>query len=252
MRTAWISVALGACVACTGQLVPLSGGVDAGAGGGGDGETAIAFRPSVHQDLKAAGCLLGVCHGSTAVPMTLVADPASDDQWIANYEEVRSRAGTPSSSPLIDKALGAGGHVASIAAGDEMLDAWAAWVAAGAPYQAPAPGGGDAGTPGGGGDAGTPGGGGGDVEGLSWRHDIVPLLVRNDCRSCHGGQNVQGAYSLDTYEAALGFGTDNVPNIIPGDPDSLLAQYCAEGHNGISAPDALIVITWIANWNAQP
>jgi hypothetical protein len=247
MRTLWSFVALAACAACSGQLIPSDDRV----AGGPDGRqsTGTAYRPSVQQDLEAAGCLLGACHGtaSAAVPMTVTAAPTSEDQWMSNYDEVRDRAGSPASSPLIDKALGDGGHLASLSPSDPILARWEAWIAAGAPYR-------DTVVELDGGVASQDAGPTADAPaapGLTWDRDIDPLLARNGCRDCHGPQNVQGAYSLDTYEAAFGFGTDGIPNILPGDGTSLLAQYCEQGHEGIGFADAVIVVEWIIDWDAR-
>ena len=40
--------------------------------------------------------------------------------------------------------------------------------------------------------------------------------------SCHGPVNPLGDYDMSTYEAVLGNGSDDTPNAIAGDENSLL------------------------------
>lgn len=237
MRFLLLSMLLGA--GCTGELIPADGTEATGP----DGASGVSevFRPTIQADLDGAGCMSGSgCHAGTIAPMPLTPAPQSDDEWLANYEAVRSRAGTRTSSLLMDKATGAGGHVA-LAESDPMLQRWWAWIDRGAPFaeDGPEPDGGAAAT-----DAGLPVDAG---PGLTWGGDIDPLLARVGCRDCHGNS---GAYSLDSYTAAFGFGTDQVPNIIPGNAQSLLIQYCEQGHEGIVSTDALVVIEWVVDWGA--
>jgi hypothetical protein len=203
----------------------------------------MTFRPRVQDDLDSAGCTAGSCHASDAVPMRLVADPITEDDWRNNYNQVRARAGTVTSSLLLDKAQGAGGHLAGLAADDPIVIRWQTWIAAGAPFEStvadPDGGAGASADAGLAADAGT-------AAGLTWRADVDPIM-RARCTRCHG---TEGAYSLESYSAAFGFGRDATPNIVPGDPTSLLAQYAEQGHEGIPAAEALIVVEWIVDWNA--
>jgi hypothetical protein len=176
--------------------------------------------------------------------MPLVPNPSTEDEWEANYNQVSARAGSSSSSLLIDKAVGAGAHVESITLADPMMDRWEDWVAAGAPYEASGPAA-DAGpiTPTA--DAGLSG-----IDAspsITYDDHVRPLLDARGCLDCHGGS---GAYSLESYSATLGFGTDGVPNVVPGDPTSLLIVYCDQGHYDMPAADTLTVISWIVDWNA--
>lgn len=231
----WLSL-----LGCTGELVPTSG--SAGGGTDGGGSTSLAFRPTIQEDLSGIGCASSSCHGSDAVPMPLVVAPATEDEWRDNYNQVMARAGTQSTSLLISKASGAGGHVASLDAEDPMLERWRSWIAAGTPYEEVSPDQPD---------------GGSDLDaslvdasvalGLTWDRDISPIMGAR-CTRCHG---TQGAYSLESYQAALGFGRDAIPNILPGNPLSLLLQYCEQGHEGIGAAEALLVVEWVVDWNAS-
>jgi hypothetical protein len=135
-RTIALSLLAGAAVAigCYGELVPVPEAENSPAATADAGPIARqVFRPDVQVDLAAAGCLSSICHGSAAVPMTLTLQPATDDEWRANYEETRARAGTERDSLLIDKSLGAGGHPGLLSS-DPRIERWRAWVAAGAPY----------------------------------------------------------------------------------------------------------------------
>ena len=170
--------------------------------------------------------------------MQLTMPPSSESQWQANYDEVKSRTSTLSS-----KSSGGGGHTASLAPGDAMLVRWQAWIDAGAPYEetASSP---DAGTLV---DAGPlpdapPGS-------LTWNARIAQMLVNDGCTVCHG---LQGAYSLETYSGALGFGTDQtIPNVIPGDASSLLITYYDNQHHTTSESNATAIREWIVDQDAQ-
>jgi hypothetical protein len=214
---------------------------------------AIAFRPDIQNDIDTLGCSSAGCHGGDILPMPLVANPLSDADYLANYQQVLARAGDSSSSLLMDTALGNGGHIAPMDSSDAMAERWREWIAQGAAYEI---GGGSAGT--GGSAAGGDEGGGNEggagpppTDELSWESDIAPLVVVNACLDCHGNSGWQGAYSLASYDAALGFGTDAVPNVVPGDASSRLIEYAEAGHHEISATDALVIRTWVMDWEAQ-
>ncbi len=212
-----------------------------------DGGTSIAFRPTIQADLDAAGCIAGsVCHGGTDAPMPLVSAPMTDGDWLDNYTQVSARAGTLTMSLLLDKANGAGGHVAPMDPTDPVLIRWKEWISVGAPYEVTEPGA-DAGTGTEPADAAPAADAAGDGA-LTWDRDVGPLLRARACTDCHGGA---GGYSVETYGAALGFGSDGVPNVLPGDPTSVLAIYCEQGHYDLPYTDALTVIAWIVEWDAR-
>lgn len=236
-----VLVVMAAAGGCSGRL-DVTGGNSAVAADSSPGAAAV-FRPGIQQDLDAAGCSAVACHGGTSVPMPLVANPISDDDWRDNYNQVKARAGTVSASLLMEKATGAGSHVPSLSADDPMMSRWREWIELGAPYQNATGGDGDAGaeSP----DAGPAGDAG---QALTWEDDIRPLLNGQGCLDCHGSS---GAYSLESYSAALGFGSDSTPNVIPGDPLSLLIIYCEQGHEGMTAEATLDVIGWVVDWQAR-
>jgi mono/diheme cytochrome c family protein len=58
--------------------------------------------------------------------------------------------------------------------------------------------------------------------------DIQPIFEQN-CVSCHGETLPAASYSMTSYDAVLGNGSDGIPNAIPGDPQSLLLQKSLPG-----------------------
>jgi len=228
------------------SLAACHGELTTGGGGGGDrpdGGGAPVYRPTIQDDLEVAGCVAGACHGGDTAPMPLVAAPMSDDDWRDNYGQVMARAGTASTSLLIDKATGVGGHVAVLADDPLTLSRWRDWIAAGTPYQ-PTSASTDASVATGADAAVTADA---DTATLSWDDDIAPIMV-DRCQRCHGNS---GAYSLETWAAAFGYGSDGVPNIIPGDESSLLVRYCEDGHQGLPYGDALLVLSWVVDFDAR-
>lgn len=243
MRTCLFALLL-TVTGCSGELQPINSG-DNGGGADGGASAGMFFRPGIQQDLDTAGCTSTGCHGGTSVPMPLAASPSSEDDWRSNYDQVKARAGGSTSSLLVDKATGAGGHVSSMTESEPMIARWRSWIASGSPYEYTTSGV-DAGT-GAGADAQTGDGADAGPAALTWVKDINPLFQANGCRNCHG---TAGAYSVETYSAALGFGTDQIPNVIPGDATSILITYCTDGHEGIRFADALKVVEWIVDANA--
>jgi Planctomycete cytochrome C len=249
----WISLATALTLA-TGCLEELPNGLtltpssDSGPDEGPIGSTTQAFgyRPHIQDDLDGLGCGIANCHGGGSLPMALFENPSSEAEWEANYQEVRARA-NDLSSPMLAKATGDGGHIAPLEHDDPVLLRWRAWIEAGAPYEADGGPGPVTGVGGGSGQGGSAPG-----EGLTFGDDIAPLLAANDCLNCHGPTNVQGGYSLASYDAVLGFGSDSVPNVIPGDANSVLVLRTEEGHGDISYQDALTILSWVVDWDALP
>lgn len=226
-------------------LLPATTVAGAGTTDEGPAAAAVAFRPAIQADLDTLGCSGAACHGGGALPMPLTGHPEADAQWEANYQQVRARAGSSSSqSPLLAKAAGDGGHIAALEPDHPAVLRWKAWITSGTPYDLD---GGSAG--GGGGDPGEGGSGGGSA-GPTWDDDIGPLLAARGCLDCHGTSNAQGAYSVATYAAAKGFGSDDVANIVPGDAGSLLVEYAEDGHGALAAPDALTILGWVVDHDA--
>ena len=211
----------------------------------------VTFRSEIQRDLVDSGCT--GCHGISDIPMSLHASPTSETEWRENYEEVLARAGSAGTSALIDKALGDGSHGIFFAEDSPVVGRWRAWIADGAPFDAEAPVDDPPGTPPPGPvDAGTSppdAGGGGGGGPLTFGGDVEPIIEANGCRRCHGDH---GRYSLETYGGVTGTGSDDVPNVIPGDDGSKLAAYCRRGHQGIGYADALVIMEWIVEWDAAP
>ncbi len=242
MRTISAGLALLLAAGCSGELVPSQPDGEGGPDGSTEDEI-TAFRPGIQSDLDSLGCITAACHGGDVAPMRLIPNPLTNAEWEQNYNQVMTRAGTSAASLLIDKATGADGHSAPIDLGHPMVARWRGWIDLGTPYQA-ATGVPDAGPAGDGGpqdpiDAGNA---------LSWDDDIGPLMVTAGCTVCHGND---GAYSVESYSAAFGFGTDDTPNVIEGDALSVLAVYCEQGHFDMPYADALLVLSWIVDFDAQ-
>lgn len=83
---------------------------------------------------------------------------------------------------------------------------------------------------------------------VSFQRDVLPIL-RELAGDCHTKEDMAGNYALDSYEAVMAGGTDSVPNVVPGKPDSsLLFIYLQKGHpfGRKPAPEKLEVIRqWI-------
>ncbi len=128
-----------AALACSGQLVPLGDGTgddDVPGVDGGSTSNEPYYRPLIQADLDRMGCTAAAdCHGMDGVPMTVLPAPADDLQWMANYDEVKARAGTTASSLLLGKPTGLGGHTVVLTATSPTLARWREWIGDGAPYQ---------------------------------------------------------------------------------------------------------------------
>ncbi len=83
---------------------------------------------------------------------------------------------------------------------------------------------------------------------VSFQRDVLPIL-KELAGDCHTKDDMAGNYALDSYEAVMAGGTDSVPNVVPGRPDSsLLFIYLQKGHpfGRKPAPEKLEVIRqWI-------
>lgn len=65
--------------------------------------------------------------------------------------------------------------------------------------------------------------------------EIQPLFNAK-CVSCHIGGS-SGSYDLNSYAGTMGAGSDSVPNVIAGRPDSsLLYTKVADGAHPVSSP----------------
>lgn len=200
------------------------------------GEEQLLFRPHIQSDIESTGCPL--CHSDGTFPFQIIESPTTEDEWRTNYEETAARIGDGSSAPLVDRPLGSNGHPVVLRAESDVPERWREWIHSGAPYQPGA-------SPGRVTRDGGPGETGDDP--ITWAA-VREILSSNDCMRCHGDA---GEYSLETLEATMGPGSDDVPNVIAGDAESLLVQYCRNGHQGIGYRDALTVLAWIVEWNAR-
>jgi len=67
----------------------------------------------------------------------------------------------------------------------------------------------------------------------TYANDIAPKMTMY-CNGCHGDANAPGNYHTDTYAGLLGNGSDNTPNVIPGNANSLLVQYMLNNHKNVN------------------
>lgn len=128
----WIALLAG-LVGCYGELTPTdtSAGATADAGTG----TAPVYRPDVQSELESLGCTaVADCHGTDGVPMVVHAGPVEAAAWQANYDEVVSRSRNGSSSMLLIKPTGLGGHSVLFDTSSPVFARWSQWIDDGAPY----------------------------------------------------------------------------------------------------------------------
>jgi len=173
--------------------------------------------------------------------MQLEPYPRTEEQWLANYEQVRTRG----SSSLIPKATDQS-HQGAMHESDPVIHRWQMWIEGGMEYRAQEilPDGGigpdgDLGD----GDAAPP------DNAPTWDNLIGGIMITEGCTGCHGQS---GAYSLQSYQAALGFGSGGAANVIPGDASSLLITYCENGHRGgMAEANSDLVRQWIVENDAS-
>ena len=69
-------------------------------------------------------------------------------------------------------------------------------------------------------------------------------------RLLYGNGSSSGSYALDTYQDALGVGSDGTtPNVIPNDTGSLLLTKCQSVHEGCAL--SALFQSWIENGAPQ-
>ncbi len=83
----------------------------------------------------------------------------------------------------------------------------------------------------------------------SWLPDVAPLLA-DKCVSCHGGDDPAAGYDLSSYLGALGDGTDDVPDAIAQDLQSVIlttltSPDATEPHASLAAEVAPVLTAWI-------
>ncbi|MGQ9707696.1 MAG: c-type cytochrome domain-containing protein [bacterium] len=83
---------------------------------------------------------------------------------------------------------------------------------------------------------------------VSFQQEVLPILIEL-AGNCHTPEDMAGNYALNSYEAVMAGGTDSIPNVIPGKPDSsLLYLYLLKGHPFGITPDSAklrIIRDWI-------
>jgi len=82
--------------------------------------------------------------------------------------------------------------------------------------------------------------------------DIAPKMS-GLCNGCHSGTAPPGNYLTDSYTNLFGNGSDNTPNIIPGDANSLFVQKIAGNHHNVLTlyPGFdTVARDWVVNNNA--
>lgn len=73
---------------------------------------------------------------------------------------------------------------------------------------------------------------------VSFKRDILPLLSAS-CLSCHNPDNPLGNYVVNSYCDVVAGGSDSIPNVIAGKPESsLLYIYLQQGHPAGSPLDS--------------
>jgi len=83
--------------------------------------------------------------------------------------------------------------------------------------------------------------------------DIAPKMT-GLCNGCHSGSSPPGNYLTTSYASLFGNGTDNTPNIIAGDANSLFVQKIAGNHHNVLAQYPgfdTVARDWVVNNNAQ-
>lgn len=88
----------------------------------------------------------------------------------------------------------------------------------------------------------------------SWQ-DEVESIAAATCAECHSGDTPAGDYDLTSYLGAAGAGTDDVPNVLAGDPASLLLATledpAAEAHHRVDADVLASLRDWIVGCDAS-
>lgn len=85
----------------------------------------------------------------------------------------------------------------------------------------------------------------------SYSDDVQPIFTAN-CVGCHGSAAQNGNYRLDSRAGAMANGSDTVPNVIPGEPDSSkLYQNLDFGTMPPTGPLEGMKIQTVKNWITQ-
>lgn len=77
------------------------------------------------------------------------------------------------------------------------------------------------------------------------------------CTSCHGPARADGSYRTDSLSGLMGGGSNATPNLVAGDPNSLLIRKC-KPHNSmynlanLTYFDFELIRNWVVSYNARP
>lgn len=78
---------------------------------------------------------------------------------------------------------------------------------------------------------------------------VIRPLFEQRCVSCHSGTNPAASYDVSTLEGIKGNGTDDIPNAIAGDPQSLLVVKSQPGGSMnryyVGQTEVDLVVKWV-------
>ncbi|MEP7027137.1 MAG: hypothetical protein ABI960_00950 [Candidatus Eisenbacteria bacterium] len=85
----------------------------------------------------------------------------------------------------------------------------------------------------------------------------MSALFDTHCTSCHGASAPAGSYRTDSLAGLRGSGLDATPNLIIGDPNSLVVRKCKPGNSMFTAGnltdlDFESIRDWIVDYRARP
>ncbi|MBN2536712.1 hypothetical protein JXB37_00375 [candidate division WOR-3 bacterium] len=85
----------------------------------------------------------------------------------------------------------------------------------------------------------------------SYANDIQPLF-NTSCAACHSGASPAAGYDLASRAGALGPGTDTIPNVVAGQPDSSeLQRRLDDGTMPPSGRWDSVKVHTVRNWIAR-
>ena len=84
----------------------------------------------------------------------------------------------------------------------------------------------------------------------------IKAIMEEKCNSCHSGENPPGNYWTDSYEGLFGKGTDNSPDILPGNRESQIFEIIRpddnnQGPHSIPSTNYTDIYYWIVIENAK-
>jgi len=91
--------------------------------------------------------------------------------------------------------------------------------------------------------------------GLWYSWPIRDVLARK-CDPCHNAGRAGGNYRTDSYAALFGNGSDDNPNLVPGDARCVLVLRTSPGHSmfnvaHLSSSESQFFINWIVTYQAR-